>query len=190
MIGIQSALIGTNELITKAACVCEWQTSKARVSAELCYGWFVKFVSSLSPLSLSLCPSFSFVSGSYVGRSGRCFSEQAHPAGWRGAGSSSGETHHSFAETGGGREGCRWEWEVCALELDEPSPKHWIIEINGYILYDPSNSVLSCYMMCDFSLIPVLVCSTFLTHHWVPNLMQCSWFKPTSTGHISSSPLR
>lgn len=76
---------------------------------------------------------------------------------------------------------------VCALELDEPSPKHWIIEINGYILYDPSNSVLSCYMMCDFSLIPVLVCSTFLTHHWVPNLMQCSWFKPTSTGHFFQS---
>lgn len=98
-------------LLKSCLCVC------ARVTDQSSWGgpWAMSrmnvefsFTFSLLPLSLLLS-----LSCSHVGRGGRCFSEQAHPAGRRRTGSSSGETRYGFAETGGGWEGCRREWEVC-----------------------------------------------------------------------------
>lgn len=88
-----------------------WQIGQAGASTEPCQGWMLNsHVCCPLPPSLIL---FCILSDSCVGWGERCFSEQAHSAGRRGAGSSSGKTHYSFAETGGGREGCRWEREVC-----------------------------------------------------------------------------
>lgn len=66
---------------------------------------------------------------------------------------------------------------VCGLDLNEPSPKHWIIETNSCILSDTSSSVTQ-------GCIPVVICSTALTHQRLSCLMQYGWFKPGSRSHF------